>query len=74
MARYNLNLHDTFELNFKEGSLKAFILGKYRDYGRQHGSLTVSTTEYPELSEYGEISHYAIDLKKGKSFLNLRLI
>ena len=66
LARYNLNLYDTFELNFKEGSLKAFVLGKYRDYGRQHGSLTVSTTEYPELSEYGEISHYAIDLKKGK--------
>ncbi len=66
LARYNLNLYDTFELNFKEGALKAFVLGKYRDYGRQHGSLTVSTTEYPELSEYGEISHYAIDLKKGK--------
>ena len=42
------------------------MLGKYRDYGRQHGSLTVSTTEYSELSEYGEISHYAVDLKKGK--------
>ena len=26
----------------------------------------MSTTEYPELSEYGEISHYAIDLKEGK--------
>jgi len=66
LARYNLNLYDTFELNFKERSLEAFVLGKYRDYGRQHGSLTVSTTEYPELSEYGEISHYAIELKKGK--------
>ena len=66
LARYNLNLYDTFELNFKEGALKAFVLGKYRDYGRQHGSLTVSTSEYPELSEYGEISHYAIDLKKEK--------
>ena len=66
LARYNLTLYDTFELSFREGSLKAFVLGKYRDYGRQHGSLTVSTTEYPELSDYGEISHYAIDLKKGK--------
>ena len=66
LARYKIKLYDTFELSFKEGSLKAFVLGKYRDYGRQHGSLTVSTTEYPELSEYGEISHYAIDLKKGK--------
>ena len=66
LARYNLNLYDTFELNFKEGARKAFVLGKYRDYGRQHGSLTVSTTEYSELSEYGEISHYAVDLKKGK--------
>ena len=66
LTRYNLNLYDTFDLSFKEESLKAFVLGKYRDYGRQHGSLTISTTEYPELSEYGEISHFAIDLKKGE--------
>ncbi|MDA9689135.1 FtsX-like permease family protein [Betaproteobacteria bacterium] len=66
LARYNLNLYDTFDLNFKEGSFKAFVLGRYRDYGRQHGSLTVSTAEYPALSEYGEISHYAIDLQEGK--------
>ena len=74
LARYKLKIYDTFDLNFEEGVFKAFVLGKYRDYGRQHGSITISTTEYPELSEFGKISHYAINLKKGKKTQELKTI
>ena len=67
LNRYKLKVRNIFALNLSGKAYEAVILGKYRDYGRQYGSLTIPSSELTGSSIQSRLSHYAVNLKDKSS-------